>query len=109
MLLETSAGATKKTVRTCHNSDYRLPKQDCNVFVTELSPGVASKPLALNAGRQAYLLCVEGEARLLKQDLARHDAAEIKGPGELELAAGPSGCLVLMFEMTQTRDSRRGL
>ncbi|CAE7807623.1 unnamed protein product [Symbiodinium sp. CCMP2456] len=82
--------------------------QDCNVFCTELSPGKTSPVLNIAAGRQAYMLCVEGEIRCEKQSLHRHDAAEVKGPLELELSAGPSGALVLLFEMAQTRDSRAG-
>ncbi|CAE7254035.1 unnamed protein product [Symbiodinium pilosum] len=34
--------------------------QDCNVFATELSAGKTSQPFSI-AGRQAYMLCVEGE------------------------------------------------
>ena len=83
--------------------------QDCNVFATELSAGKTSQPFSIAAGRQAYMLCVEGEIQFQKHSLARHDAAEIKGAIDLELTAGPSGAFVLMFEMAQTRDSRRGL
>ena len=82
--------------------------QDCNVFCTELSPGKTSPLLSIAAGRQAYMLCVEGEVRCEKQSLQRHDAAEVKGPLELELSAGPLGALVLLFEMAETRDSRKG-
>ncbi|CAE7374867.1 unnamed protein product [Symbiodinium microadriaticum] len=82
--------------------------QDCNVFCTELSPGKTSPLLSIAAGRQAYMLCVEGELRCGKQSLQRHDAAEVKGPLELELSAGPLGALVLLFEMAETRDSRKG-
>ncbi|CAK9062791.1 unnamed protein product [Durusdinium trenchii] len=82
--------------------------QDCNVFVTELSAGVASKALAIGKDRQAYLLCMEGEIKLAGQDLQRHDAAEIKGPFELEVLSGKSGAYLLVFEMALTRDARRG-
>lgn len=82
--------------------------QDCNVFATELSPNVASKPLSIAKDRQAYLLCMEGSFKIAGQDMHRHDSAEIKGPMELELLSGATGAYVLVFEMALTRDSRRG-
>lgn len=84
--------------------------QDCNVFVTELSPGVAAPPLEILPGRQAYLLCVEGA--LSSPDgaaLRMHDAAEVKGPTMLELAAGREGAMALVFEMALTSDGRRDI
>jgi len=85
--------------------------QDCNVFVVELSPGRASPPLEVRAGRQAYLLCVEGgaEAASVGQVLQRHDGAEVKGPLSLQLTASAEGALVLVFEMALTGDGRRDL
>ena len=80
--------------------------QDCNVFVTELSPNVASKALSIGKDRQAYLLCIEGSGKIAGQDMQRHDSAEIKGPFELELLSGTTGAYVLVFEMALTRDSR---
>lgn len=82
--------------------------QDCNVFVTELSPNVASKALSIGKDRQAYLLCIEGSGKIAGQDMQRHDSAEIKGPFEVELLSGTTGAYVLVFEMALTRDSRRG-
>jgi len=82
--------------------------QDCNVFATELSPNVASKPLSIAKDRQAYLLCMEGSFKIAGQDMHRHDSAEIKGPMELELLSGATGAYVLVFEMALTRESRRG-
>ena len=82
--------------------------QDCNVFVTELSPNVVSKALSIKKDRQAYLLCIEGSGQIAGQDMQRHDSAEIKGPVELELLSGTTGAYVLVFEMALTRDSRRG-
>lgn len=84
--------------------------QDCNVFVTELSASTPSPPLALAANRQAYMLCVEGEVTMSSGNVLRqHDAAEYKGPGSIELAAGAEGALVLLFEMALSRDSRTDL
>lgn len=82
--------------------------QDCNVFVAELSPGASPGPLELAAGRQAYLLCVEGGAALPGGEAAlrRHDAAELKGPLSLEWSAGDAGALLLVFEMALTADGR---
>lgn len=84
--------------------------QDCNVFVTELGPGMAAPPLQLDARRQAYMLCVEGEVSLegTSQLLRQHDGAEVKGPGALQLLAGSEGALALVFEMAETDDSRGG-
>jgi len=39
-----------------------LINQDCNVFITELSPGANAPALHVAADRQAYMLCVEGGA-----------------------------------------------
>jgi len=85
--------------------------QDCNVYVTELSPGASSGPLELSARRQAYLLCVEGGASLASSEVAlrRHDAAEIKGPLTLEWSAEDSGALLLVFEMALTAHGRSDL
>ena len=77
-------------------------EQDLNMYAAELD---ASKTvsLPLREGRQVYLLCVEGG--LVAKDgasqvaLARHDAAEIRGEGELELIAGDGGAHLLLLEM----------
>lgn len=82
--------------------------QDCNVFVTELSPNVSSRALSIGKDRQAYLLCMEGSCKIAGQDMQRHDSAEIKGPLEVELLSGSAGAYVMVFEMAMTRDSRRG-
>ena len=61
--------------------------------------------LQIGAGRQAYVLCVEGSLAASDSgssqpaiSLARHDAAEVRGDGELHLAASadaPSHVLIL--------------
>lgn len=74
--------------------------QDCNVFVTELGPGGRSPVLELGPDRQAYMLCVEGDAHMVDlAQLRRHDAARLVGPVGLDLEAGEEGALVLVFEM----------
>lgn len=81
--------------------------QDCNVFVVELSADTASPPLSIGASRQAYMLCVEGEATTSDQKaLRQHDAAEVRGPMSLELLAGPRQAMLLVFEMARTADGR---
>lgn len=78
--------------------------QDCNMFVTELSPDSTSPPFEINEGRQAYMLCLEGKLSLGDQEpsLRRHDAAELKGPLTLELVAGGEGSFVLLLEMPKS-------
>jgi redox-sensitive bicupin YhaK (pirin superfamily) len=79
---------------------------DANIYVTELSPGaVLTFPLA--AGRQAYLLACEGDARVggahgADVQLATHDGAEVFGPSELRLTAGADGAHVLLIEMARS-------
>mmetsp|Transcript_56454 Transcript_56454/g.134542 ORF Transcript_56454/g.134542 Transcript_56454/m.134542 type:complete len:277 (+) Transcript_56454:118-948(+) len=82
-----------------------LIQQDCNVYVTELSAGKTSPPREVNSGRQAYVLCVEGEVQQsgTGEVIRQHDAAEVTGAStmSLELTAGPKGALVLVFEMAR--------
>jgi len=81
--------------------------QDCNVFATELTPGTSAPLFDLQQGRQAYMLCVEGEASIgAEEQLRAHDAAELKGPLALEAVAGNRGALVLLFEMAMSPDQR---
>mmetsp|Transcript_41421 Transcript_41421/g.77086 ORF Transcript_41421/g.77086 Transcript_41421/m.77086 type:complete len:306 (-) Transcript_41421:91-1008(-) len=87
-------------------------QQDCNVFMTELSPSKAAPSLFLDAGRQGYMLCVEGSATLTDgsgkvHNIEQHDGIELKGPLSCEPLAGAKGAMLLMFEMQETSDSRR--
>lgn len=81
--------------------------QDANFHVTELDAG-ASLELRVGAGRQAYLLCVEGSAAIKADDgsngpdLERHDAAAIKGEVALTFTAGAEGAHLLCVEMAQS-------
>lgn len=82
--------------------------QDCNVFVAELTSEKTCPTFELGPSRQAYMLCVEGYVSMGAdgKSLRQHDGAEIKGPVSLDLQAGKSGALVLMFEMAVTNDGR---
>jgi len=73
--------------------------QDCNVFVAELDSGVEPPALEIVAGRQAYLLIVEGSVMLGRVHFAQHDAGQLCGGQELSLKAGDAGAMVLLFEM----------
>lgn len=86
--------------------------QDANIFATELGQG-KSLTLSIGAGRQAYLLCIDGgidvkSAAKALDSLQKHDAAEIVGPIDLEVWAQPSkGGHLLYVEMKgQGEDSR---
>ena len=66
--------------------------QDANIFVAEVSPG-HSVAYSLKSGRQAYLLCMEGDAVItgdhgVEETLARHDAAEIFGKNDFSIRPG---------------------
>ena len=80
------------------------------MYISELAPCTAAAPLRINAGRQGYLLCVEGDVHLNDGGsdyvMQRHDAAELKGPLLLEATAGTHGALLMLFEMELTQDSR---
>eukprot|EP00933_Yihiella_yeosuensis_P045181 TRINITY_DN40505_c0_g1_i1.p1 TRINITY_DN40505_c0_g1~~TRINITY_DN40505_c0_g1_i1.p1 ORF type:complete len:283 (-),score=43.72 TRINITY_DN40505_c0_g1_i1:441-1289(-) len=80
--------------------------QDCNVFVSEVTPGTKLPALKLDATRQVYMLCVEGEAEVSdmprSKTLRQHDAAELKGPMDIEITAGKEGALLLLFEMAKS-------
>jgi redox-sensitive bicupin YhaK (pirin superfamily) len=76
----------------------------------QLEPS-AHVEIKLGAGRQAYLLCVEGGLRLSGADaplsLARHDAAEIRGAGALTLAApADTSAHLLLLEMAEGAGGR---
>lgn len=103
--------------------------QDANIFVTELSKALS---FDLKAGRQAYLLCVEGACRIAcgegssgvcpavpngkaTADLSRHDAAEIFGPCRLLCDPSPNpgsaatAVHLLIVEMAFTGPGRTDL
>ena len=91
--------------------------QDANIKVTELDPDQAID-LAVDSGRQVYLLCMEGSAvtattvqpepdstESVSHSLERHDAAEVFG-GAYRLSAGSSGAHLLVVEMAYTGRGR---
>ena len=85
--------------------------QDASVKVTELEPGVAL-PFATAAGRQAYMLCVEGDCAVnagseTAATLERHDAAEFSSGADVVLLAGAKGAHVLVVEMAERGRSGR--
>mmetsp|Transcript_2186 Transcript_2186/g.3439 ORF Transcript_2186/g.3439 Transcript_2186/m.3439 type:complete len:326 (+) Transcript_2186:63-1040(+) len=108
--------------------------QDANIHVTEVMPG-QSVDFELKAGRQAYLLCVEGDAHLKmtaadatagsgsgleeEQQLQQHDSAEVFGPSTLTIApldssattneSTPGAAHVLLVEMAYTGVGRTDL
>jgi len=80
---------------------------DCSMRVAELTPS-QTVSLTLGPGRQAYLLCVEGTVAASDGSssdgssgarLVRHDAAEVRGEGELRVTSGEDGAHVLLMEM----------
>lgn len=88
------------------DSDGKVPapvqiNQDCNMFVTELSPDLAAPPFSIQEGRQVYMLCLEGTVAMgAGQELRRHDAAKLQGQLTVDLVAGAEGAFVLVVEMS---------
>jgi redox-sensitive bicupin YhaK (pirin superfamily) len=82
--------------------------QDCSMYVAEIEPGV-SLQFTIAKGRQAYILCVEGsltvggtaEGDHPPMPLVRHDAAELRGEGKLQLTAGDTPAHTLLMEMAE--------
>ena len=77
--------------------------QDCDMYVTELDQA-KSLDLELGAGRQAYVLCMEGSVSVTgphgETRLDRHDAAEAVGPSKMTFTgADAEAALVLVVEM----------
>jgi redox-sensitive bicupin YhaK (pirin superfamily) len=77
--------------------------QDARVFASELD-AQQSVPFPVRAGRQAYLVCLEGAVALdgadgRSEQLRRHEAAEATGPQELRVTALESGAHCLVIEM----------
>mmetsp|Transcript_31947 Transcript_31947/g.77920 ORF Transcript_31947/g.77920 Transcript_31947/m.77920 type:complete len:274 (-) Transcript_31947:15-836(-) len=87
---------------------------DANIYAAEIKPGAALE-FQLEAGRQAYVLCVEGSATaggLGAGKLGRHDAMQVVGPGVIsfsdakpvgstEIRDPEPGCHLLVVEMSQ--------
>lgn len=87
--------------------------QDANIFATEVEAG-RSVSMDLSAGRQGYLVCMEGSATVSlpgqpPADLGRHDAAEVYGGGVLTVEATGEGAHLLLVEMAHTGKGRTDL
>ena len=81
------------------------------MHITQLTSHEAAAVFAIDPGRQAYLLCVEGHVSLTQGDgqahlMHRHDGAELKGPLEVRPRAETDGALLLLLEMKITTDTR---
>eukprot|EP01039_Chlorochromonas_danica_P009187 gene9187-10146_t len=88
--------------------------QDANLYVTEVEQG-QEVSFSLEANRQAYLVCLEGEVEVSgahgKEVLSMYDAAEVFGGNELKVKR-VSGCAkthVLMLEMAYSGKGRSDL
>jgi redox-sensitive bicupin YhaK (pirin superfamily) len=106
-----------------HSAPVRI-MADCNLHVTELEAS-RSVSFGLDAGRQAYVVCLEGTATVSEEmgtgheggsecaaplRLERHDAAELRGEGTLVLTSTGGGhekAHVLLLEMAAGRGGRR--
>ena len=89
--------------------------QDANIHVTEVNQG-QSVTFTLNPGRQAYLLCMEGNAIVEGahgvETLDRHDAAEIFGENVFTIRPteqSPQPAHMLLVEMAYTGIGRSDL
>lgn len=84
---------------------------DANMYVAVVSPG-GQVELPIAAGRQAYMLCVEGSARAALEgdqvEISQHDALEVHAAGRLAVAAGLEGAHMLVVEMAQDPIGRSG-
>ena len=79
--------------------------QDANVFVSECDSGTKFD-LALRPKRQAYLICIEGDLAVNKEQMTTRDAAEaVAGDGEpmqLQLEALQKGSHFMIIEMSRS-------
>ena len=91
--------------------------QDANIFVTELDIGKSTE-FTVGNDRQAYLLCIEGQASVSFGDscvtLDQHDASEVLKGGTLKVEATgsdseSSGAHILMIEMAYQGPGRSDL
>lgn len=82
--------------------------QDFNIYMAEVDAGVSLPPLALPAGRQAYVVCAEGAAQVSLSsggppvELGAQDAAKCTGGPQQALhvtSTAPARSLVVAMEM----------
>ena len=79
--------------------------QDVNIFVTSLDKK-KSLPFKVQPGRQAYVLCLDGDNVSLAEDVAfsKHDAATVTGGTELVVQSSEdSGAYILLVEVAQKK------
>ncbi|KAL3930244.1 MAG: hypothetical protein SGBAC_011843 [Bacillariaceae sp.] len=98
---------------TEHETPVKL-NQDVNCYASELELG-KSVTVDVAAGRQAYLLCVEGKLKVNGSDVEKYDGCEIVGNGEpitikaseVEETENGEVAHFLMFEMKEVPGSGR--
>ena len=73
--------------------------QDANVFVSEFDHA-HPQSFPLRSGRQAYLVCIEGELGLNGEAMTARDAVQLVGPLDITFATA-SKAHFLMVEMAQ--------
>lgn len=118
---DASSSADKNVVRHLASSAKDLIKktpvklnQDVNCHAAELELG-KSVSIDIPAGRQAYLLCVEGKLKINCEQLEKHDGCEIVGSSEsiaieatgVEETENGKVAHFLMFEMNEVPGSGR--
>jgi len=75
--------------------------QDANVFVSEFDPE-HPQTFPVRTGRQAYLVCIEGELYVNDTKMATRDALMAAGPIDLQFST-PTRAHFLMVEMARER------
>ena len=78
--------------------------QDANIHVTELTTVGQFVTFDLQPGRQAYVLCIDGDVDALNQggvsaSMNKHDAAELFGPNTFTVTSTSESSHLLMVEM----------
>jgi len=114
---ESRSNKWQHLVTDVQNNDPNIAvkiNQDANIYVSELKK-TESVIFKLESNRQAYLLCIEGQAHFSEVDedkknnnydeLNQYDAAEIKGPYTFKTEANTDS-LLLIVEMQKTSDTR---
>jgi len=75
------------------------------VYVSENDAGVEQQ-ISLGPGRQAYLVCIEGELTVNEASLSKRDALEAVNPSDSEpfgiaLRSGDAGSHYMLIEMAR--------
>jgi redox-sensitive bicupin YhaK (pirin superfamily) len=85
--------------------------QDVNMHIIKISPNTTGGDFSIGAGRQAYLLCVEGSAVMngafSPLSLNQHDGSEIYSGTNIAFTAGSAGVHLLLFEMAFDKSGGR--